>query len=53
MDQAGSNYEKKLVVKNHVGLSLKGIVSLDFEWLQIICMNKVWVPDVPLKVNFF
>ena len=32
--------------------SLKGIVSRDFEWLQIILMDRAWVPDVPLKDNF-
>ena len=36
---------------------LKGIVSRDFEWLQMILMNRSCVPDVLLKVysflNFF
>ena len=32
---------------------LKGIVSWDFSWLQIILMNKLGVPDVPLEVYFF
>ena len=27
----------------------KRIVSRDFEWLQIILMNRSCVPDVPLK----
>ena len=31
----------------------KGKVSRDFEWLQIILMNRAWAPDVPLKVLFF
>ena len=26
------------------------IVSRDFEWLQIILMNRACAPDVPLKV---
>ena len=32
---------------------LKGIVSRNFEGLQMILMNRTWVPDVPLKVNSF
>ena len=31
----------------------KEIVSRDFAWLQMILMNRIGVPDVPLKVNFF
>ena len=31
----------------------KGIVSRDFEWLQIILMNRLYVPDVPLEVYSF
>ena len=30
---------------------LKGIVSRDFQWLQMILV--AWVPDVPLKVYYF
>ena len=33
--------------------TIKGIVSQDFEWLQIILMNRLCVPDVPLEVYFF
>ena len=29
-------------------LHFKGIVSRDFEWLQMILMNRLCVPDVPL-----
>ena len=32
---------------------LKGIVSRDFEWLQIILINRLCVPDVPLEVYSF
>ena len=35
---------------------LKGIVSRDFEWLQMVLinlMNRSWVPDVPLVVYYF
>ena len=32
---------------------LKGIVSRDFEWLQMILMNRLCVPDVPLEVYSF
>ena len=32
---------------------IKGIVSRDFEGLQIILMNRTCVPDVPLKVYSF
>ena len=35
---------------NHRGLN--GIVSRGFEWLQMISVNGIWVPDVPLKVYF-
>ena len=31
----------------------KGIVSRDFEWLQMILMNTLCVPDVPLEVLSF
>ena len=31
----------------------KGIVSLDFEGLQLILINRLCVPDVPLEVNSF
>ena len=33
-------------------LTFKGIVSRDFEWLQMILINRICVPDVPLKVFF-
>ena len=36
-----------------VVLLLKGIVSRDFEWLQMILMNRLCVPDVPLEVYSF
>ena len=32
---------------------LKGIVSRDFGWLQMILMDSIWVPDVPLKDYIF
>ena len=32
---------------------LKGIVSRDFQWLQMILVDVAWVPDVPLKVYYF
>ena len=32
---------------------LKGIVSRDFGGLQMILMNRAWVPDVPLEVYLF
>ena len=32
---------------------IKGIVSRDFEWLQIILMDRSCVPDVPLNVYAF
>ena len=31
----------------------KGIVSRDFEWLQMIIVDRLCVPDVPLKVYSF
>ena len=31
----------------------KGIVSRDFEWLQMILINRLCVPDVPLEVYSF
>ena len=30
----------------------KGIVSQDFGWLHMILMNRTWLPDVPLEVNY-
>ena len=31
----------------------KGVVSQDFEWLQMILINRLCVPDVPLEVYSF
>ena len=33
--------------------NFKGIVSQDFGWLQMILMNRIVVPDVPLDVYLF
>ena len=30
-------------------VSIKGIVSRDFEWLQMILMARLCIPDVPLE----
>ena len=35
-----------------LGASFEGIVSRDFDWLQMILMNRTWVSDVPLEVFF-
>ena len=35
------------------GSNFKGIVSQDFEWLQMILMNRLCVPDVLLEVYSF
>ena len=35
------------------GVGLKGIVTRDFGGLQMILMDKIGAPDVPLKVYFF
>ena len=32
---------------------IKGIVSRDFKGLQMILMDRIGVPDVPLEVYFF
>ena len=32
---------------------IKGIVSRGFEWLQMILMKRLYVPDVPLEVYSF
>ena len=32
---------------------IKGIVSRAFKWLQMILMNRTWVPGVPQDVYFF
>ena len=43
-----------LVNSEHIIVAgLKGIVSRDFEWLQMTLINRLCVPDVPLEVNFF
>ena len=31
-------------------MTFKGIVSRDFEWLHMILMDRLCVPDVPLEV---
>ena len=36
-----------------IGNTLKGIVSRDFGGLQMILMNRIGVPDVPLEVYSF
>ena len=33
--------------------ALKGIVSRDFRCLQMILMDRIVVPDVPLEVYYF
>ena len=33
--------------------AFKGIVSRDFEGLQMILMDRIGVPDVPLEVYYF
>ena len=35
------------------GPVFKGIVSRDFDWVQMILMNRTWIPDVPLEVYCF
>ena len=46
--------EISLILGNIVQLCLvKGIVSRDFEWLQMILVKRLCVPDVPLKVYSF
>ena len=50
------NQKKFKSVLNLIWISVegfKGIVSQDFELFQIILMNRIWVPDVPLEVKFF
>ena len=32
---------------------VKGTVSRIFLWLQMILVDRIGVPDVPLKVDFF
>ena len=46
---------KKNILIHFINLfsSVKGIVSPDFEWLQMILMNRLCVPDVPLEVYPF
>ena len=39
-----------LISRQPIEGQLKGIVSRDFEWLQMILMNRTWVPGVPLDV---
>ena len=38
---------------NSIWFYLKGIVSRDFEGLQMILMERIYVPDVPLEVYLF
>ena len=39
--------------KNKIKQDLKGIVSRDFEGLQIILMDRTWVPHVPIVDCYF
>ena len=41
------------VLSSNIPNVFKGIVSWDFEWLQMILMNRLFVPDVPLEVYSF
>ena len=36
-----------------LSLTFKGIVSQDFEGLQMVLMDRIGVPDVPLEVYSF
>ena len=40
-------------VESRLSIGFKEIVAKDFEWLQIILMNRLGVPDVPLEVYYF
>ena len=42
-----------MLAKDFWGFWLTGIVSRDFEGLQMILMNRLYVPDVPLEVYSF
>ena len=43
---------RKEKVKDKMSI-IKGIVSRDFKWLQMILMNRTLVPGVPQDVYFF
>ena len=44
----------KIVLTRYFSLGLfKGIVSRDFEGLQMILMDRIGIPDVPLEVYSF
>ena len=45
-------YNLLIVVQSFRKL-FKGIVSRDFEGLQLILMDRIRVPDVPLEVHYF
>ena len=45
-----SCFAVEIFVMLHEKYVFKGIVSRDFEGLQMILMNRTWVPYVPLKV---
>ena len=47
MRRKSGNYPRKLEE------IFKGIVSQDFEWLQMVLMDRLCVPDVPLEVYSF
>ena len=32
---------------------IKVIVSRDFDWMQMILMNRTWIPDAPLEAYCF
>ena len=51
--QAGSNDEKNWRSKVSLDCPFKGIVSRDFDRLQMIFVNRNGVPDVPLEVYSF
>ena len=49
----GLVYYKILVNFSRWCMTFKGIVSRDFEWLHMILMDRIGVPDVPLEVYSF
>ena len=42
-----------MVEKVNLEILKINVVSRDFGGLQMILMNRAWVPDVPLKVSLF
>ena len=51
--KAQEQEQEHIFQSNQLVVQFKGIVSRDFGGLQMILMDRIYVPDVPLEVYSF